>query len=171
MAPWLHTSFFGDYKHIKDFFDYNFITWKSISSLKKVLDTSSTLAIGNFWTKPTLGLFEILFFNIGPLQPRCMLMILNIFSSIFVDLHEIRDKMLGRNLLYNIHPLWLFRSCNIALCIWNFFCQKTLLKLNLYIKYFLCKSIYVFITCLPLQRVDRTPTLRPINYVHLGLGC
>ena len=61
------------------------------------------LAIGNFWTKPTLGLLKPLFYK-GPSFGQCKL-----YPPVYVDdfenfqlnirgLHEIREEMLGGNL-------------------------------------------------------------------------
>ena len=76
---------------------------KSCIQLEDRLDISCTLAIGNFWTKPTLGFFKPLF-DIGPSYGKCKLFpyvhidVFSIFSSIFVDLHKIREEMLDGNL-------------------------------------------------------------------------
>ena len=76
--------------------------------LEKRLDISCTLAIGNFWTKPTLGLFKPLF-DIGPSYGKCKLfpyVHIDVFFliSIFVDLHEIREQMLdGSFFMYTLY--------------------------------------------------------------------
>ena len=99
-------------KLIKDSFEHDFITWQSLSSLK------------NFWILPARWQLEtsersqlldflrhfLLTRTIYGQCKMCMSMILIMFSSIFVDLHEIREGMLGGT-FFNVHHLpWSPRS-------------------------------------------------------------
>ena len=44
----LHTYSLGEYIIIKDYYDYDFTTWQSVSGLKNVFDTFSMLTIEIF---------------------------------------------------------------------------------------------------------------------------
>ena len=103
----LGSSSFNKYKIIKYSFNFDIITLKSVSSLKNVFDTSSTLAaaIENFWRKPTFGLLKPVCYKRSiygqcKLLPYVYVYGFEHFSLNIVDLQEIREEMLCGNLFY-----------------------------------------------------------------------